>query len=440
MLTQKGTQDLITNRILKADYQNPLVEMFLDVPLISQMPELPTGCEITSIAMMLEFSGADVSKIDLANEMPKSTEDPNIGFVGDPFTDFGWTIYPNALMNLVKKYAGSSIDLTGCHEKRLEEQILNEKPVVVWLSDMYTFSVHTLVMVGYDEFKYYFNDPWGNIKNLPIDKNEFIQKWNKQARRAISYLQRRKLMPYVIESDHCIFSMSDKNESVISVPDGATIIFKTKDCFANQIQSADVKFDTIDWNNINPATGPIDIEGANPGDILQVIIKDVTISNQSCMLTGKDMGLSGGRLQGTFLKIMPIIDGKVKFSDKISIPVRPMIGVIGVAPKDANINCGTPGLHGGNMDCAEITAGTTLYLPVNVIGAKLAMGDLHAVMGDGEVSVCGAEIPGEVTVEVHVLKNKSLPTPLLKTDTTLMTIASAITLNEAVNLAVLNAV
>ena len=71
-----------------------------------------------------------------------------------------------------------------------------------------------------------------------------------------------------------------------------------------------------------------------------------------------------------------------------------MIGVIGTAPAEGTISCGTPDAHGGNMDTKIITEGTTLLLPVNVPGALLAMGDLHAGMGDGEVGISGLEIKG----------------------------------------------
>ena len=185
-LNETGICDADTKARLSESNILP-TELILDVPLISQLPELPTGCEITSITMMLRYYGVNISKIDLANEMPKNVQDPNLGFVGDPFTNSGWTIYPLALMNLVKKYAGSSINLTGSTVSGLEGQILSKKPIVVWVSEMYIFSVHALVMVGFDECKYYFNDPWGNIKDLSMNKNDFTQKWDKQTRKAISY-------------------------------------------------------------------------------------------------------------------------------------------------------------------------------------------------------------------------------------------------------------
>jgi amidase len=108
-----------------------------------------------------------------------------------------------------------------------------------------------------------------------------------------------------------------------------------------------------------------------------------------------------------------------------------MIGVIGTAPAIEEIPTGTPGQHGGNMDCKRIVEGATLYLPVHVPGALLSMGDLHAVMGDGEVIICGLEIAGEVTIRVSVIKDKILPLPLLREGEHLMTIASAETLDLA---------
>mgnify|MGYP003377016366 CR=1 FL=1 len=112
-----------------------------------------------------------------------------------------------------------------------------------------------------------------------------------------------------------------------------------------------------------------------------------------------------------------------------------MIGVIGVAPAGEKIPTGTPGHHGGNMDNNKITAGTVLYLPVFQPGALLAMGDLHACMGDGEICETGVEIAGTVTVTVEVLKNLTLPNPMLETKDTIYAIASELELKDAVKTA-----
>ncbi|EHM54952.1 hypothetical protein HMPREF9080_01063 [Cardiobacterium valvarum F0432] len=114
-----------------------------------------------------------------------------------------------------------------------------------------------------------------------------------------------------------------------------------------------------------------------------------------------------------------------------------MIGVIGTAPAGEAVSCGTPDAHGGNMDTKIISEGTTLLLPVNVAGALLAMGDLHAAMGDGEVGVSGLEIKGVVEVEVHVIKGRPYPQPLAIMADACHTIASAPTLDQAAEMVTL---
>lgn len=158
----------------------------LNVPLISQNPELPTGCEITSVTMMLRYFGANVNKIQLAREMPYHSSNPNLGYVGNPFFPTGWTIYPPALINLVKKYTGSAINLTGASIDTLENQIVKNKPVVVWVK-MHGFSVHAITLTGYDSNNLYYNDPWSFEKNKAINKTAFLSLWQTQAKRAISY-------------------------------------------------------------------------------------------------------------------------------------------------------------------------------------------------------------------------------------------------------------
>jgi len=237
---------------------------------------------------------------------------------------------------------------------------------------------------------------------------------------------------YRVTRNHMIYSMSAANEPVLRVEDGATVVFETCDCFENQIQTPDTKFEALDWNRINPAAGPVFVQGAEPGDILVVKIERIEVADKGAMLTGPDLGVLGDSLEENAIRIVPVLDGRAVYAGKVELPLSPMIGVIGTAPAGAAVACGTPGPHGGNMDCKKIAAGTTLYLPVNVPGALLALGDLHAAMGDGEVSVCGLEVPGEVTVTVKVLKGESLPLPLVKTSEAIYVIASEKSLDEAV--------
>lgn len=238
-----------------------------------------------------------------------------------------------------------------------------------------------------------------------------------------------------INDDQVVYSMGPKNFPVAEVKPGETLVFITKDCFSNQIQSEKDLFESVGWATINPATGPVAIKGAEPGDTLKVYIKDIEIAEQGCMVTVPEMGAAGDIISVSETRIINIKDGKALFSDKISIPIDPMIGVIGTSPEKEDIPCGTPGRHGGNMDTRLIKKGNTIYLPVFVDGALLAMGDLHAVMGDGEVSVTGLEIPGKVTVQVDLIKEKGEPWPVLETDGYWYVIASGEDLDAAADLA-----
>lgn len=228
-----------------------------------------------------------------------------------------------------------------------------------------------------------------------------------------------------------IYNMSATNKPVLSVPSGSTLVFETCDCFEDQITSEQTPFQALDWARINPATGPVFIEGADPGDMLEVKIETMILRDYGVMATGPDMGVLGDELIENSIRIIPIRQGKAFFTENVVLPLNPMIGVIGTAPASEAISCGTPGNHGGNMDCKIIGEGTTLYLPVNVPGALLALGDLHAAMGDGEVSVCGVEVSGEVTLSVKVIKGKQWQLPFAKTSKAVYMIASEKSLDEA---------
>ena len=243
---------------------------------------------------------------------------------------------------------------------------------------------------------------------------------------------------YRISKDKAVYAMSAKNEPVLRVDGGATIVFETCDALHGQVKNENQSFDGLDWSRINPATGPLYINDALPGDVLAVKIEKIEVADSGVVMCGPGMGALPNLLAKSAAKVMPIKDGFAVFGGKLKLPLNKMIGVIGVAPAEGEIPTGVPDFHGGNMDCKEIKEGATLLLPVLVPGALLAIGDLHAVMADGEVGVSGLEVEGEVTITVRVLKGKDYPTPMIMNDTHIMTLASHVDLDEAVNMAVEN--
>lgn len=130
----------------------------LDVPLILQLPELPTGCEATSVAMLLNYAGVEVSKTEIADAMPTSRRNPERGFVGDPYTESGYTIYPPAFEDLINAYLGSFVDMSGCTVEDIRQKLDEGAPVVSWVSDGASY-LHCVCLTGYDGGGFLVNDP-----------------------------------------------------------------------------------------------------------------------------------------------------------------------------------------------------------------------------------------------------------------------------------------
>ncbi|HOL16125.1 MAG TPA: acetamidase/formamidase family protein [Bacillota bacterium] len=229
-----------------------------------------------------------------------------------------------------------------------------------------------------------------------------------------------------------IYSFRPEMACVDKVKPGDTFKVKTNDCFFGQITSEAQDIHAIDMSKVNPATGPIYVEGAEQGDLLKVEVLDIEVDSQgvACILPGE--GLLENRVAKPHIRVMPVKDGRVQFGDLL-IPIKPMIGVIGLAPSHAEGEwpTDTPWKHGGNMDTTDIAKGSALFLPVSQRGALLALGDCHALMGDGEVGVSGCEIAAEVTLRVDLIKGKAASWPLLETGDYTMVIASGDTLEEA---------
>lgn len=239
-----------------------------------------------------------------------------------------------------------------------------------------------------------------------------------------------------LDDEGMLYAFDKEATPVISVVSGETVRIRTKDCFGNQVKRPEDQLGEIDWNEINPATGPIYVEGAKAGGVLKVKIERIELDGQTVSCTGEGEGVCGDRFEGWSTHISRIEGDELVWDESLRIPLKPMIGVIGVAPVGEPVNCGTPGSHGGNMDTTQIAEGATLYFPVAVDGALFGCGDMHAVMGDGEVSVSGAEVAGFATVTLTAVPDMELANPLLLTKDEIGVIASAPTLDEAADVAV----
>ncbi|MGG6447407.1 C39 family peptidase [Pseudobacillus badius] len=197
-------------------------ETLLNAPLISQLPELPRGCEVTSLAMLLQFAGIKVEKMELAQQVKKDPTpfqmrngqvvfgNPNVGFVGDMYNidKPGYGVYHKPIKELAEKYLPAKvIDLTGKEFSEIETSISNGIPVWIIINTRYsklhaeefntwnttagqiqmTYREHSVLITGYNKDYIFFNDPLTGEKNKKAPKPDFIKAWVQMGRQAITY-------------------------------------------------------------------------------------------------------------------------------------------------------------------------------------------------------------------------------------------------------------
>ncbi len=228
-----------------------------------------------------------------------------------------------------------------------------------------------------------------------------------------------------------IYAFSASNSPCDAITPGEIVTVETHDCFTGAISTPEDLFEKVGWDRINPATGPIFVEGAEVGDTLAVEILGIKVGSPGVMTAVPGMGAAGHRISESKTVLVPIVNGLAHLPGETILEIKPMIGVIGTSPSGEAVPTGTPGPHGGNMDTSVIGAGATVYLPVEVPGALLALGDLHALMGDGEVLICGIEARGEVRLRTRLVKGLSLPCPIVETQDSVYLVWSEETLDEA---------
>jgi len=242
-----------------------------------------------------------------------------------------------------------------------------------------------------------------------------------------------------VSRDHVIYSFSPDCEFVERIEDGETLWVEMNDCYNGVFKTGqDLRTPSVDTSKFDAAVGPLYVSGATPNDTLSVEVMDICLADHGVMVTAKGLGIFGDLMEEPHTKIIPIRDGAAWFSNEIRLPLNPMIGVMGVLPEHGRFRCTVPGDFGGNMDTKELTIGTKAYFPVFVEGAGLAVSDLHACMGDGEISGTGLEIAGKVCLKVSVLHGRRIHRPVLETDDAVFAIATKDTFEEAVRTAAMD--
>ncbi len=213
----------------------------------------------------------------------------------------------------------------------------------------------------------------------------------------------------------------------ISIRSGDLIEVETEDAFSGQIRKDSDRRDKTTRPIGNPQTGPIEVLGALPGDALAITIESIQPTIGQCSTRTGDAAMLSQWLGSDCphgVHVCPIRDGKIFWSDDLTIPYKPMLGCMGTAPQFGAPTTLLAGSFGGNMDLVEACPGNTVILPVFVPGAWLYVGDAHAAMGHGELSASGLEMPATSRLKVEVLPQKKITHPRIEGPDFIMAIAT----------------
>jgi len=242
---------------------------------------------------------------------------------------------------------------------------------------------------------------------------------------------------YVLTADQTHNKFSAVIPPVITVPSGAVIEAYTQEATGGQLAlgSTMADLEAVDSDLLIALTGPVYVEGAEPGDTLAVTLIELEPGDWGWTGVWPDFGLLAGEENHFDIKTYALDKetNTVEFADGIRIPLQPFAGVMGVAPAtDEMLSTIPPRANGGNMDDRNIITGTTVYFPVFVDGALFSIGDTHAVQGMGEVGGSAVEAPMRIVYKVDVVKGgRKLPEPQYETDTYYATTGFATTIDEA---------
>jgi acetamidase/formamidase len=208
---------------------------------------------------------------------------------------------------------------------------------------------------------------------------------------------------------------------VVRIVPGDSLEFEVADAAGGQLSAASSVDEVarLDFTKINPVTGPVFIEGAEPGDVLKVTLLSFTPSGWGWTANIPGFGLLADEFKQAALHVWQYEPETLRpalFGRWAKVPLKPFTGTIGVAP-------GEPGLHsivpprrvGGNMDVRDIARGTELFLPIEVPGALFSVGDTHAAQGDGEVCGTAIESPMRVALQFDLIKRMPLAFPRFRT-------------------------
>ncbi len=223
------------------------------------------------------------------------------------------------------------------------------------------------------------------------------------------------------------FEFRSDIEPVLRVRSGEIVQFETSSEPAERLFRAGADWSAhLDTRRLNAVTGPVFVDGVEPGDAVRVDILAIETLDWGWNAFIPNFGLLCENLTSPMLRRVPISDGRCWITDALSVPLRPMIGCLGLAPvRGASSTLSPPFPWAGNYDLLQVKAGSTIWFPAQVRGGLFSLGDLHAAMGDGEATSVSIECAGAATVRLSVDKGLDIQMPRLVADGKLYTVGLA---------------
>ena len=222
----------------------------------------------------------------------------------------------------------------------------------------------------------------------------------------------------------------------ITVSRGETVVVETQDCYRGLLTKEPNTHGDADRPEGIPVTGPIYVEEASIGDVLSIQVKQIETAGTGVFAVRPETGVPGQDIKEPDVRVLEVNENQVHLDERLKLPLHPVIGSMGVAARHGEIDTVYPGRHGGNMDTLEITTGSRVYLPVQVNGALLSLGDVKACVGDGQIAGSGVEVEAEVTLRVDTLPGGRFSWPRVESKGEWITITSASTVDQAARLAI----
>ena len=235
-----------------------------------------------------------------------------------------------------------------------------------------------------------------------------------------------------LTKDRCVYVLDPKASPAITVASGEELIVETQDAFEGLREVRALK----ERGAKAPVTGPIYVEGAVPGDALKIDFISIKAVKDAMHLVSPGRGFLAEDFTQHHVTVMPIEGDHLIFPGGLKLPIRPSVGLVATTPDHVQQTASDSGPYGGDIDMKELVEGSTLHIPVLVEGGLLAMGDCHAVMGDGAVGGTGAETEAEIHLRISVEKGVNLKAPRALTPDYFITLSYGDDLGTAMRQAV----